>query len=68
MPSKGSCSVRANKGAENVEPQMPQRNMTMDEVANIVRRAVTTAISMMAQQSAVQAAVTTLDSGRLILY
>ena len=45
MPTKGGRSVKANKG----QPQMPQRNMTMEDVANIVAQAVTATVSMMAQ-------------------
>ena len=56
MPPKRSRPGSADKGAESVEPQLPQRTMTRDEVANIVAQAVTAAISAMAHQPAVQAA------------
>jgi len=48
MPPKRGRPSRANRGAKNMEPQMPQGTMTTAEVANMVAQAVTASISAMA--------------------
>lgn len=50
MPPNRDHPSRANRGAKNMEPQMPQGTVDAAEVANMVAQAVNVSIAMMARQ------------------